>query len=409
MGKIAKSIRNFAQNIISLSKHVDFTILITYVVLCLIGLVMIYSASMVAATRGTLTNGQAVSASYFFVRQLFTIVLSFGIVFFLTYFFDVRILKNRKVQQIMIVSIMVLLVITRLTAGNVNGAYSWLNLGFMQFQTSELLKIIAILYLAYIYDAKTRNGMQIEKLSVEIVSPLILLGICSGLVLLQNDTGTTLLIIAIIGSIFLYSGIALKQLLVFSSIFIAAIILIVSVAIFMDWNTLLHGYQVKRFTVIANPFSDESGDGYQLSNSLLAIGNGGLFGKGLGNGVMKLGYLPEPHTDFIFAVISEELGWVGAIFIITLLFYLVYRGFMYAALTNNTFYKLTCVGVSSYIGIQAFINLGGISGLIPLTGVPLPFLSYGGSSLISLSIAIGLLLLVSKHINDDIAYKKRRV
>ncbi|WP_240663968.1 FtsW/RodA/SpoVE family cell cycle protein [Macrococcus sp. DPC7161] len=406
MGKIAKSIRNFAQNIISLSKHVDFTILITYVVLCLIGLVMIYSASMVAATRGTLTNGQAVGASYFFVRQLFTIFLSFGIVFFLTYFFDVRILKNRKVQQMMIVSIMVLLVITRITAGNVNGAYSWLNLGFMQFQTSELLKIIAILYLAYIYDAKTRNGMQIEKMNMEIFAPLILLGVCCGLVWIQNDTGTTMLVVAIIGSIFLYSGIAFKALMkVLSIIFLGGIA--IAFINFLMYGKILQDYQLKRFTVIANPFSDEAGDGYHLSNSLLAIGNGGLFGKGLGNGVMKLGYLPEPHTDFIFAVISEELGWVGVIFIISLLFYLVYRGFMYAALTNNTFYKLTCVGVSSYIGIQAFINLGGISGLIPLTGVPLPFLSYGGSSLISLSIAIGLLLLVSKHINDDIAYKKR--
>lgn len=166
-------------------------------------------------------------------------------------------------------------------------------------------------------------------------------------------------------------------------------------------TNFLGAHQKQRFEVLANPFADESGAGYHLSNSLLAIGNGGIFGKGLGNGVMKLGYLPEPHTDFIFAVIAEELGLVGVLVIICLLLFIVFKGFIYAATARTMFHKLICVGVSSYIGIQTFINLGGISGLIPLTGVPLPFLSYGGSSLMSLSIAVGLLLMTSKDIKRD--------
>ena len=133
----------------------------------------------------------------------------------------------------------------------------------------------------------------------------------------------------------------------------------------------------------------------------MAIGNGGLLGRGLGNGIMKLGYLPEAHTDFIFAVICEELGLVGALLVIGLLFFIVFRAFVLATKTSSYFYKLICVGVASYIGSQTFVNLGGISATIPLTGVPLPFISFGGSSMISLSIAMGLLLLVARQIKVE--------
>ncbi|UBH09421.1 FtsW/RodA/SpoVE family cell cycle protein [Macrococcus armenti] len=379
------------------TKYVDFPLLITYVVLALIGLVMVYSASMVAATRGTLTGGTPVSANYFYIRQLFAIILSFGIVFVMTYFMSINLLYNRRLQQYAIFGIMALLILTRIFGREVNGAKSWLPLGFMQLQTSELLKLVVIIYLAYIYNKK-RN---LDKLSVDIIAPLILVGLCSGLVLMQNDLGSTLLILMIVGSIFLYSGIAIKTVLKMGGIIFGGLITAALFSFGTGLTNFLGAHQKQRFEVLANPFADESGAGYHLSNSLLAIGNGGIFGKGLGNGVMKLGYLPEPHTDFIFAVIAEELGLVGVLVIICLLFFIVFKGFIYAATARTMFHKLICVGVSSYIGIQTFINLGGISGLIPLTGVPLPFLSYGGSSLMSLSIAVGLLLMTSKDIKRD--------
>ncbi|UBH16186.1 FtsW/RodA/SpoVE family cell cycle protein [Macrococcus armenti] len=379
------------------TKYVDFPLLITYVVLALIGLVMVYSASMVAATRGTLTGGTPVSANYFYIRQLFAIILSFGIVFVMTYFMSINLLYNRRLQQYAIFGIMALLILTRIFGREVNGAKSWLPLGFMQLQTSELLKLVVIIYLAYIYNKK-RN---LDKLSVDIIAPLILVGLCSGLVLMQNDLGSTLLILMIVGSIFLYSGIAIKTVLKMGGIIFGGLITAALFSFGTGLTNFLGAHQKQRFEVLANPFADESGAGYHLSNSLLAIGNGGIFGKGLGNGVMKLGYLPEPHTDFIFAVIAEELGLVGVLVIICLLLFIVFKGFIYAATARTMFHKLICVGVSSYIGIQTFINLGGISGLIPLTGVPLPFLSYGGSSLMSLSIAVGLLLMTSKDIKRD--------
>lgn len=379
------------------TKYVDFPLLITYVVLALTGLVMIYSASMVAATRGTLTGGVPVNANYFYIRQLFAIVLSFGIVFVMTYFMSINLLYNKRLQQFAIFGVMALLILTRIFGREVNGAKSWLNLGFMQLQTSELLKIVVIIYLAYIYNKK-RN---LDKLSTDIIAPLILVGLCSGLVLMQNDFGSTALILMIVGSIFLYSGIAIKTVLKMGALVAASLVAVTLFSLGTGLTNFLGAHQRQRFEVLANPFKDESGAGYHLSNSLLAIGNGGFFGKGLGNGVMKLGYLPEPHTDFIFAVIAEELGLLGVIAIISLLFYIVFKGFVYAASARTMFHKLICVGVSSYIGIQTFINLGGISGLIPLTGVPLPFISYGGSSLMSLSIAIGLLLMTSKDIKRD--------
>ena len=150
-----------------------------------------------------------------------------------------------------------------------------------------------------------------------------------------------------------------------------------------------------------DPFKYEDNDGYQLTSALTSIGNGGLTGKGLGNGIAKLGYLPETHTDFIFTVISEELGLLGVLFTLTIYGYLLVKGLIYANKTNNQFYKLICVGVVSYIFMQVFINLAGVSGIIPLTGVTLPLLSYGGSSMLSISIAFGALLAVARRINNE--------
>ncbi|TDM07373.1 FtsW/RodA/SpoVE family cell cycle protein [Macrococcus lamae] len=390
-------LKRFIDYIRIYSKYVDFTLLISYVVLCLIGLVMIYSASMVAGPRGMLTGGNgAVSSTYFYVRQLFAVILGFGIVFFMAYFMHINIIKNKRVQQITIFMMLFVLLLTLIAGKEVNGAKSWLNLGVMSLQPSEFLKIVTIIYLAYIYDKKKN----LSRMSVDLLAPLILIGLCTGLVLLQPDFGSMLLIMMIIACIFLYAGIAFKPMLIMAGIVGSAAGLIMLGTYLFTGNFLLK-HQSQRFEALQNPFKDESGIGYQLSNSLLAIGNGGLFGRGLGNGIMKLGYLPEPHTDFIFAVISEELGLVGVLIVIFLLFFIVYKGFLYAALANSLFYKLICVGVASYIGIQTFINMAGVSGLIPLTGVPLPFLSYGGSSMLSLSIAVGLLLMASKHVKQE--------
>ena len=390
-----KNFKNIMRYIGKTSKFIDYPLLVTYVILCLIGLVMVYSASMVAATKGTLTGGAEVSGTYFYTRQLLYVIMSFAIVFFMAFIMNVKVLKQPNVQKWMMIGIFVLLLITLVIGKNINGSKSWINLGFMNLQASELLKIAIILYLPFMIEKK----MPVVRNKIKLISaPIILVASCVALVFLQKDVGQTLLILIIFFSIIFYAGIGVHNILKYG-IMVAIAGVLISLLVLIAG--LLPSYLEARFSTLTNPFSAESGTGYHISNSLMAIGNGGLFGRGLGNSIMKLGYLPEPHTDFIFAVICEELGLVGGLFVILLEFFIVYRAFQLANKTNSYFYKLVCVGIASYIGSQTFVNLGGISATIPLTGVPLPFISFGGSAMISLSIAMGLLLITAKQIKMD--------
>ena len=390
------NLKNIFRYIGRASKFIDYPLLITYVILCLIGLVMVYSASMVAATKGTLTGGLEVAGTHFYNRQLMYVIMSFIVVFFIAFMMNIKILKQVKVQMWIMGITFIVLCLTLVVGKNINGSKSWISLGFMNLQASELLKIAFIPYISYVLSKKLPQVRTDLKL---IAMPLILVAVCLSLVLLQGDIGQTLLITIIIVSMFIYAGIGVQKLVKGPVLFVILGLLLV-VGFFIISGMMPH-YLKARFSTLMNPFSSEAGTGYHLSNSLIAIGNGGLFGRGLGNGIMKLGYLPEAHTDFIFAVICEELGLIGGLFVICLLFFIVYRAFVLATKTPSYFYKLICIGVASYIGSQTFVNLGGISATIPLTGVPLPFISFGGSSMLSLSIAMGLLLLVGKQIKMD--------
>lgn len=395
-----KNIRQILRHVGKYAKYIDYPLVVTYILLCMVGLVMVYSASMVAATKGTLTGGIPVAGTYFYSRQLLYVIMSFGIVFFMAFFLNVKFLEQTRFQKWMMLIIVGLLCATLVIGSNINGSKSWINLGFMNLQASELLKIALILYIPYMIEKKRPKVFKEPKL---LTSPIVLAAFCMGLVLLQKDVGQTLLIIIIFFSILFYAGIGVEKTVKYLLMVIIGVVVIGGLALIFG---LVPHYLTARFSTLVNPFSNEAGTGYHISNSLLAIGNGGLFGRGLGNSIMKLGYLPEPHTDFIFSIICEELGLIGGLFVICLLFFIVYRAFQLANKTSSYFYKLVCVGIASYIGSQTFVNLGGISGTIPLTGVPLPFISFGGSSMISLSIAMGLLLITAKQIKIDEQYKK---
>lgn len=396
------NIKHLLRYILRSSKYIDFPLLITYLALCFIGLTMVYSASMVAATRGTLTGGVPVSGTYFYTRQLIYVIVGFLIVFFIAYLLNVKVLKKPKFQVGMMGIILLLLLATLVIGSEINGSRSWIRLGFMNLQVSELLKIAIILYVPYIIE---RKRPQIQRDPTTILWPILFVGFMIGLVLLQKDVGQTLLISAIFFSIILYSGIGVKNFLRIGFFSLLGLFVVIIIIVVFRIN-ILPTYLTARFSALENPFNFEDGIGYHLANSLLAIGNGGLFGRGLGNSIMKLGYLPEPHTDFIFAIIAEELGLLGVLIVLGLLFFIVYRAFELASRTSSYFYKLVCVGIASYIGFQTFVNLGGISGLIPLTGVPLPFISFGGSSMLSLSVTMGLLLIVSKQIRYEQARQR---
>lgn len=377
-------------------KRLDLGIIISFIILSIIGVIMVYSASMVPASKGSLTNGTPIEANYFMKRQFIFFILSVCIILFISMYFNIKMLRNASTQKFLIVGTFALLILTLLIGKDVNGSRNWINLGLFSLQSSEFLKLVAIFYLSFILDKKLTNN-QDYKLK-NIVPPLGILGVGLVLVLMQGDLGGTLLTVAIIVAILMYSDIKNKikiQILTITSI---PVILYIFYTLVFDSKNL---YRMKRIKVVLDPFKYENSDGYQLTNALVSISNGGVFGRGLGNGILKLGYLPEPHTDFIFTVISEELGLIGVLLILLMYGFIIFKGFIYANKTRNHFYKLICVGIVSYLFMQVFVNIGGVSGLIPLTGVTLPLLSYGGSSMLSISIALGILLAVIREIKKE--------
>ena len=384
------------KNYNKINKNVDKSILFCYLILGIIGIIFIYSASMVPARMGSLTNGNIINSNHFMVRQSIFLFVGTLIVLFIAYFVDIDALKAKAFQQFIIIGVIILLIITLILGSEINGSKNWLNLGFFSIQTSEVLKLASIIYLSYIIDKKMSQA-RIYNIKT-LLPPLFMLGFGLVLILVQGDLGGTILNIGIILFILMYSDIKnIVKIQLFSSISLPFVIYLIYTLIFDTKNT----YRLNRIKVIMEPFKYENGEGYQLSNSLLAIGNGGVTGQGMGNGIMKLGYLPEPHTDFIFSVLAEEAGLIGVIAVIALYMYITFKGIIYANTTKNNYYKIICIGVVSYLFLQVFINLAGISGIIPLTGVTLPLLSYGGSSLLSISVAFGLLLATTKKINME--------
>ncbi|WP_338107653.1 FtsW/RodA/SpoVE family cell cycle protein [Mammaliicoccus lentus] len=374
----------------------DKSILFCYLILGIIGIIFIYSASMVPARMGSLTNGNIINSNHFMVRQSIFLFVGTLIVLFIAYFVDIDALKAKAFQQFIIIGVIILLIITLILGSEINGSKNWLNLGFFSIQSSEFLKLASIIYLSYIIDKKMSQA-RIYNIKT-LLPPLFMLGFGLVLILVQGDLGGTILNIGIILFILMYSDIKnIVKIQLFGSISLPFVIYLIYTLIFDTKNT----YRLNRIKVIMEPFKYENGEGYQLSNSLLAIGNGGVTGQGMGNGIMKLGYLPEPHTDFIFSVLAEEAGLIGVIAVIALYMYITFKGIIYANTTKNNYYKIICIGVVSYLFLQVFINLAGISGIIPLTGVTLPLLSYGGSSLLSISVAFGLLLATTKKINME--------
>lgn len=377
-------------------KYLDVGIICCFIILSIIGIVMVYSASMVSASKGALTGGVPIEANFFMKRQFIFAIFGFVLIIFISVYFNINALKNNNSQKVIVLGTLFLLFLTQLIGKDVNGSKNWINLGIFSLQSSEFLKLSAIFYLAFVIDKLLKNNKNYKLKN--LIPPLGLLGVGLICVLMQGDLGGTLLTVGIIASILTYSDIKNKIKLQIISITAIPTIIYIFYTLVFDANTL---YRMKRIKVVLDPFKYENGDGYQLTNALVSISNGGIFGRGLGNGILKLGYLPEPHTDFIFTVIAEELGLAGVIFVLLLYAFIIYKGFFYANKTNNNFYKLICIGVISYLFMQIFINTGGVSGLIPLTGVTLPLLSYGGSSMLSVSLAIGSMLAVIREIKKD--------
>ncbi|WP_442905293.1 FtsW/RodA/SpoVE family cell cycle protein [Jeotgalibacillus sp. ET6] len=379
-------------------KSYDYSLLVVYVLLGIFGVVMVYSAGMVYAVE-VLDQ----SADFFYNAQRRNLILGF-IGFAVMALIPYKLYREKVMMILILVLMFSLLILVQLFGANINNAQSWLQLGSFQLQPSEFAKLGIIVYLSAIY---AKKYTYINEFNRGVMPPLTVLVATCFLVAMEPDFGTAAIIFVIGMSVIISSGMKFKNMLKLAGIG-GALAAFFSLILFVfkrdGFQRIFSEERIGRFAAYTDPFAHINDNGWQLVGSYYAIGNGGLWGSGLGQSVQKLGYLPEPHTDFIMAIISEELGIAGVGFVLLGLAYIVLKGIFIGIKSKDRFGKMLAIGIASMIGIQAFINLGGMSGVIPITGVPLPFISYGGSSLILLSLAMGLLLNVSMFVKYEDRY-----
>lgn len=354
----------------------DKALLITVAFLVIIGFMAIFSAS---APKCIDEGG---NPAQFLIKQLICFVVGFfGLKFFTNYDYK----KLGAWNLIFAGTVIFLLMLVDFTplGVTVNGAKRWINILGFQLQPSEFAKPAVVLLLATIFK-KDADLLDQNKWVTTFIPILIMLG----LIFKQPNLSMVILLLSTSVVMFLAAGGSLK--LFFSCL--GAMMTTVVIAA----TTIIKPYQMQRIKTWQHPELDPQGAGYNIIQSLIAFASGGFSGVGYGGSIQKLSYLPECHTDFIFAIIAEELGWVGCVLIIGLFFTLIHRGFMIASRCPDMFGKLLAVGITFSIGFQAFLNISVASSFFPTTGVPLPFISYGGSSLIVSLCMVGVLLNISK-------------
>lgn len=375
-------------------KSYDYSLIIAIVLLCCFGLVMVYSSSMITAV-----SRFGYEPDHFFQRQKLAL-LAGGLAFFVMIIFPYRAFLHDKIIKLITFGSIIVLISLFFIGHAAGGAQSWISIGGFSIQPGEFVKLSVIIYLAAVYDKKQSY---IDEFGRGVLPPLIFTVLICLFVVIQPDFGTAFIIAMISICMILCSGMAFKSIAKLIALLILAGVLMAPIVIMKG---LFSDEQLSRFVGVTDPFGNIDGAGYQLVNSFYAIGSGGLKGLGLGQGVQKYGYLPESHTDFIMAVIAEELGILGVLFVLILLTFVILKGFSVARKCQDPFGTLLAVGISSMIAIQSMINLGGLTGLLPITGVPLPFISYGGSSILLLMISMGLLVNVSMFTTYRETYKK---
>lgn len=347
-------------------KRIDLLLLATATLLTFFGLLMIYDASSFVAFRDF--NDKY----YYFKDQIVWILLGYsGLAFFTL--FDYRKLYYLSIPLLLMAIVLLTLVFIPGLGIHALGARRWINLGFFVLQPAEFVKLALAIYLAAWFSNKEKG---------RLLAFLLLIGLVLGLIMLEPDMGTAMIVLSEALVIYFMSGSSLM-----------AFALVVPGIAFLGWLLIvLSPYRAKRLAAFLTPHDALQETSYHVKQILIALGMGGVTGVGLGNSLQKYAYLPENTTDSIFAIIAEELGFIGASVLIVFFIVMVWRGFVIAGEARDTFGKLLAVGIITFLGTQAIINLGAQTVLIPLTGVPLPFISYGGSALIVDLCAIGILL-----------------
>ncbi len=351
----------------------DLGFLATVILLVVLGLIMVFSASYPYA------NYRYGNGLYFISRQAIWALLGLFAMLF-TAKVDYRVYKKLAVPILAVTFVLLALV---LASSPIKGSRRWLGIGSFSFQPSELAKVSVIIFLsAVLSEAKAK----IKDIKFLLKYGAVLLGIL-GLLILEPHFSVCIIICCVVAIMLLVAGFPPK-------VFWTLVAIMVPIAIAVAFGA---DYRADRLTTYLDPFQDKQGDGWQIIQSLYAIGSGGLFGLGFGNSRQKYMYVSEPQNDFIFAIICEELGIIGAFVIITLFGILVWRGIKIAVSAPDNFGSLLVVGIISLVGVQTFLNIAVVTKLIPTTGISLPFFSAGGSSLVFLMASMGMVLNVSTH------------
>lgn len=341
-----------------------------------IGIVMIYSASAIVALD------QFGEATFFLKKQFLWSLLSLGA---MAVTLTIRYERLRRATPfLLLLAIAALVAVLVPGVGRVaGGARRWISVGSLNFQPAEAAKLVLILYLA---NFLTNRGAAVRRFKV-LGPPLIVTGVCFGLLLLQPDMGSAMMLAVIAAAMLFLGGARFWHLLA------AAAGAVPALAVATIWAP----YRMRRLLAFLDPWGDPQGSGFHIIQSLLALGSGGLFGLGLGASRQKFFYLPERHTDFIFAIVGEELGLMGTAMVLLLYALVAIRGFRIARAAPDRFSALLAGGITAGLVGQAILNIGVTSGLLPVTGVPLPFISFGGSSLLFSCISVGILLNISQY------------
>ena len=366
-------------------RYWDYYLLVPFLVLCLAGIIMVYSSSAGIEMQ----NGG--SPQGYLVKQSIYAIVGMACVFFFANL-SMKHLRTRRFLRDSTFIMLFLLLFVLIVGRAVNGAKGWISLGPINIQPAEFCKLYLILYLADRMARARQSGSHFLD-SGAAAGPLLFAGVFLILILVQPDTGGFAINFAIIAVMLLACDFRW-------GFGIGLIVGVPTVCYFLLEKAiesgLFHGgYRAQRFIAFMNPFGNASGSGSQLVNSYYAISNGGIFGVGLGNSIQKMGYLPEPNTDFIMSIVSEELGLVGVTVILGLLLCLICRIILVGVRSNSLYQTLIRYGTATFMIIETAFNIGGVLGLLPITGVTFPFISYGGSSMLVLSSAVGIIMNIS--------------
>jgi len=355
----------------------DITLLAVTIILVVIGTVMIYSSSSIIAME------KYGDGYHYIKKQIVFVLLGFSVMMGVSRI-PYRYWGKAAYPAVLVSIALLTLLIIPGFGTTVGGATRWFRVAGISFQVSEMVKVVLVLFLAHYL---TKKVNRIKEFSRVFLVPLALLLIILGLILRQPDFGTAVIMVIVFMLMFYLAGSRVTYLAGLAATAIPAGAILI----------MQESYRMRRLLSFLNPWEDPGGTGFQIIQSFISFGSGGAFGVGLGNSMQKLFYLPEPHTDFILSVIAEEGGFIGVVIVVILFSILVFRGFVISFRCDDLFGMLLASGLTAVIALGAFINMAAVMGLVPTKGLVLPFLSYGGTSLVMCMAVIGILLNISSR------------